>query len=54
MTEEANIPTIHSITQAAKPWKRYEDGVTVDAIVLLGTRTWKTTAEERDLGGNGS
>lgn len=41
------------MTQTAKPWKRYEDGVTADAIALLGTWIWKTTAKERDLGGNG-
>jgi len=40
------------MTRARKPWKRCEDGVTVDATALLGTWAWKTKAKDRDLGGN--
>jgi len=42
------------MTRTGKPWKRCEDGVTVDAIELLGTWAWKTKVKDRDLGGNGS
>jgi hypothetical protein len=38
---------------AGKPWKMCEDGVTMDAIVLLDIWAWKTKDKDRDLGGNG-
>jgi hypothetical protein len=40
--------TSHSKRRVGKPRKSLEDGMTEDAIALLGTRAWKTKAKDRE------
>jgi hypothetical protein len=38
---------VHSKRRVGRPRKKWEDGVREDAIVLLVTQAWKTTAKDR-------
>jgi hypothetical protein len=53
-TEEHRIPkeelqqTINCKRRKGQPRKRWKDGVREDAIMLPGTRAWKTKAKDRE------
>jgi hypothetical protein len=52
--EELCVPTkalqqtIHSKRRVKKHWKRWEDGVREDPIMLLATWAWKTKTKDRE------
>jgi hypothetical protein len=50
--KKALQPTIHRKRRVGKPRKRWEDGVTDNAITLLVTRVGKTTPKIENPGGN--
>jgi hypothetical protein len=49
MPKKALQQTIHGKRRVGKPRKRWEDGVTEDAVELLGIRAWKSKAKDREF-----